>query len=62
MVGWYAPVEVVDEARGWEKMDVVVQMRLVAVGWKADGYTGAVARCSRSRPVVFERCYTAGGT
>ena len=32
-----------------ELTEVVVQMRLVAVDWKADGYTGAVACCSRGR-------------
>ena len=27
----------------------MVQMRLVAVGWQADGYAGAVACCSRAK-------------
>ena len=43
VVGWYAPVEVVDGTRLWREVEVGVQMRLVAVGWKAEGYNGAVA-------------------
>ena len=49
MVGWYAPVRVVDETKLWREMEAVVQMRLVAVSWGADGYSGAVACCSKSR-------------
>ena len=49
VVSWYAPVKVAEETRGWKLTEVVVQMRLVAVGWKADGYAGAVACCSRGR-------------
>ena len=39
VVGWYAPVEVVDETRLWGRVEMVVHMRLVAmaVGWKAEG-------------------------
>ena len=48
VVGWYAPVEVLDETGLWRGVEAVVQMRLVAVGWKVEGYNGAVA-CSRGR-------------
>ena len=37
MVGWYALVEMVDETRLWRKVEAMVRMRLVAVGWRADG-------------------------
>ena len=33
VVGWYAPVEVVDETKLWKKVEATVRMRLVAVGW-----------------------------
>ena len=33
VVGWYVPFKVVAETRAWKQTDVVVQMRLVAVGW-----------------------------
>ena len=39
----------VAETREWKETEVGVQMRLVAVGWRADGYAGAVACCSRAK-------------
>ena len=49
VVGWYVPFKVVAETREWKETEVGVQMRLVAVGWRADGYAGAVACCSRAK-------------
>jgi hypothetical protein len=47
-VGWYAPVRVQDESMGRRKGTVVqVWMVLVAVGWDAGQYTGAVGRAGQ---------------